>query len=286
MILFAWTATMAFLAAYGTTILAVAGTAAMVAGAGVSIYSGHKANEAAKTSADQQRAASQAAAQAQQMAANAQAEQLKDKAELATLQASIEGKKAGVAQEKGEIEEQRRMAQLSYDIGNAYAAWAGNGLLVDGGADSFGSLLTANAREAGQDVGIIKANTANEVWEHEQNATSYLLTAKSYESQAGYSSLTGQVNANATLMAGEAQAYATRQQGLTALYSGYGSALQMLGSAAVGLAGSGVFSSSGTWAGGAANMSNSGGWAIPSNPGMPSNLSTGINSWSAPTALA
>jgi hypothetical protein len=258
MILFAFTAAVAamaaFWAAYGTAItagLAIAGTLSMVAGAGVSIYSGHQANAAAKTAASQQQAASQAAAQAQQMAANAQAEQLKDKAELATLQASIENKKAGVAQEKGEIEEQRRMAQLSYDIGNAYAAWAGNGLLVDGGADSFGSLLTANTREAGQDVGIIKANTANEVWEHEQNATSHLLTAKSYESQAGYSSLTGQVNANATLMAGEAQAYATRQQGLTALYSGYGSALQMLGSAAFGAANFWGGSATGTIAAGA-----------------------------------
>lgn len=269
MIVFAFTATMAFLAAYGATMLAVAGAAAMAVGAGVSIYSGHQANNAAKKTANMQQAASQAAAQAQQMAANAQAEQLKDRAELATLQANIEGKKAGVAQEKGEIEQQRRMAQLSYDIGNAYAAWAGNGLLVDGGADSFGSLLTANAREAGQDVGIIKANTANEVWEHEQNATSHLLTAKSYESQADYSSLTGQVNANATLMAGEAQAYATRQQGLTALYSGYGSALQMLGSAAVGLGTSGIFSPGG-------NVANSAG----------TGLSTTIPQEVAPTGAA
>lgn len=243
--------------------LAVAGICLLIAGAGVSIYSGYRADAAAKTAAGQQRAASEAAAAAQRMAAQAQADQLRDQAELAALQANVEGKKAGVAQERGEIEARRRMLQLSYDVGNVYATAAGNGLLVDGGNDTVGQILTANVREAAQDVGIAKANAANEVWEHDMNRTSALMSQKSYLAQSEAASLGGEATSNATLLSGEAQAYATRQAGLTALYQGWGSGLQMLGSAAVGGAGAFGGSSGGgfSWAGGAGNMSNSGGWS-------------------------
>lgn len=256
-----------FFATYGATIATTVGVGLMAAGAGVSIYSGYQANEAAKTAANQQRAASQAAAAAQQMAAEAQSQQLKDKAELAALQANVENQKAGVAQEQGEIEARKRMLQLSYDIGNVYAGAAGNGLLVDGGNDTVGQILTANVREAAQDVGIVKANAANQVWEHEMNATSALMTQKSYLAQSEASSLVGQADAGATLLSGEAQAYATRQAGLTALYQGWGNGLSMLGSAAMGGANAGLFGGGGntgggfTWAGGKANWANSGGWA-------------------------
>lgn len=245
--------------------LAVTGIVLMAAGAGVSIYSGYQANAASKTAADQQRAASEAAAAAQRMAAEAQAQQLRDRAELAALQANVENKKAGVAQEQGEIETRRRMIQLSYDIGNVYANAAGNGLLVDGGGDTVGQILTANVREAAQDVGIAKANAANQVWEHEMNATSALISQKSYLAQAESSSLTGEANAGATILSGEAQAYATRQQGLTALYQGWGTGLSMLGSAALGgakFAGGGTGGGAGfKWADGKASMLNSGGWS-------------------------
>lgn len=157
------------------------------------------------------------------------------------------------------------MLQLSYDIGNVYAGAAGNGLLVDGGNDTVGQILTANVREAAQDVGIVKANAANQVWEHEMNATSALMTQKSYLAQSEASSLVGQANAGATLLSGEAQAYATRQAGLTALYQGWGNGLSMLGSAAFGGAkafgGGGNTGGGFTWAGGKANWANSGGWA-------------------------
>ena len=230
--LFAFTGLAAFWAAYGSTILASTAVAATLAGAGMSIYSGYQANAAAKESAKMQTAASQAAAAAQQMAAQAQADQLRDQAQLAGLQAHLENEKAGVAQQQGEMESRRRMIQLNADIGNTYAQWAGNGLLVDGGNDTLGHLLTANTREAAQDVGIIKSNTENEVWEHGMNRTMALLSQKSYEGQAESASLIGKANANSTLLSGEAQAYATRQAGLTALYQGWGSGISMLGSAA------------------------------------------------------
>lgn len=221
--------------------LLIGGLVSMVAGAGVSIYSGYQANAAAKNAANMQTDAANAAANAQRMAAEAQAQQLRDQAELAGLQAAMEDKKAGVAQEQGQIERQRRMIQLSSDIGNIYAQYAGNGLLVDGGNDTLGQLLTANTREAAQDVGIIKSNEENSVWEHGMNKSMALLTQKSYEGQAANAQNVGEAGALSTLLSGEAQAYATRQQGLTALYSGWGSGISMLGSAATMGAKSGLF---------------------------------------------
>ena len=223
------------------TALAVTGLIAMVAGAGVSIYSGYQARSAANKSARMQESAANAAANAQRMAAQAQAQQLRDQAEIAALQASVENKKAGVAQEQGQIEAQRRMVQLSYDIGNMYAQYAGNGLLVDGGNDTLGQLLTANTREAAQDVGIIKSNTENAVWEHGMNESMAKMSQKSLLAQSSNALSVGDANANATLLSGWAQAYATRQQGLTALYSGWGSGISMLGSAATLGAQSGLF---------------------------------------------
>lgn len=220
-------------------VVAITGIASAIAGAGVSIWSGYQANAASKTAAGQQRAAADAAAQSQRMAADAQARQLRDKAALAGLQAATEDKKAGVAQAQGEIEARRRSLQLASDIGNAYAQFAGNGLLVDGGDDSLGALLTAQTREAAQDVGIIRTNAANAVWEHGVNRTSALLTQKSLLTQAESASLAGEAGANATLLSGEAQAYATRQAGRTALLQGWGTGLSMLGSAA--MAGYGAF---------------------------------------------
>lgn len=215
------------------TALLWGGIAAMATGAGFSIYSGYQANSAAKHSAAMQDAANQAAANAQRMAADAQAQQLRDQAELAGLQATIEDKKAGVAQEQGQIERQRRMVQLAADIGNAYSQYAGNNLLVDGGNDTLGQILTANAREAGQDIGIMKSNEENAVWEHSMNKESALISQKSLLGQAGAASAVGEANAFATLLSGAAQSYATRQQGKTALYSGWGSGISMLGSAAM-----------------------------------------------------
>lgn len=215
------------------TALLWGGIASMVTGAGFSIYSGYQANAAAKESARMQTDAANAAANAQRMAAEAQAQQLRDQAELAGLQAATEDKKAGVAQAQAQIEAQRRMVQLSDAIGATYAQYAGNGLLVDGGNDSLGQLLTATTREAAQDIGIIKSNEENAVWEHGMNKSMALLTQKSYEGQAQNAQLVGAAGANSTLLSGEAQAYATRQQGLTALYSGWGSGLSMLGSAAM-----------------------------------------------------
>lgn len=238
--------------------LAITGLVAMIAGAGVSIWSGYKANAAAQKSAKMQDAANQAAANAQRMAATAQAQQLRDQAELAGLQASIEDKKAGVAQEQGQIERQRRMIQLAADIGNAYAEYAGNGLLVDNGNDSLGQLLTANTREAAQDVGIMKSNEQNAVWEHGMNKSMALLTQKSYASQAGAALAVGEANAQATLLSGMAQSYATRQQGKTALYGGWGSGISALGSAAMMGANSGLFG--GTGAGGTPKTDNVYAW--------------------------
>lgn len=217
-----------FMAAYG----AYVALAAMAVGAGVSIYSGYQAQSAANESARMQERASQAAANAQLMAAQAQSQQMQDKADLARIQADMEDKKAAVAQQQGEIEAQRRMIALSESIGATYAQYAGNNLLVDGGNDTLGQLLTANVREGAQDVGITRSNTENAVWEHAMNKATSLMTASSLEGQAGAALSVGSANSYATLLSGEAQAFATRQAGLTALYQGWGSGISALGSAA------------------------------------------------------
>ena len=242
---------------WGTLALAAVADVAMLGAAGMSIYSGYQANSAARESARMQESASEAAANAQRMAAAAQAQQLNDQAELANLQADIEHKKSAQAQEQGEMEAARRSRLLAYDIGNAYAQWAGNGLLVDTSNDSLGELLTNNAREAGQDIGIIKTNTANAVWEHEMNRTSALMSAASLRSQAGSALAVGEANAGATLLSGQAQAYATRQAGLTALYQGWGSGISMFGSWAGGVvsAGGGLGSLGGKAGGAGASTS-------------------------------
>lgn len=214
--------------------LGVAGLGLMGGGSIISILGGFRANDASKQNASLQYAASNAAANTQRMAAAAQSQQLKTQAELAGMQAKIEQQKAGVAQEAGEIEQQRRMRLYAADIGNLYAQYAGNGLLVDGGADTLGNLLRTNALEAGEDIGVSKANTANEVWEHDMNRTAALVSQKSYLAQADSALSIGDANAQATLMSGWANAVATRQAGMTALYSGLSTGLTGLGGAALG----------------------------------------------------
>lgn len=216
------------------TVLGLGGLGMMVGGSIINVISGFRTNDASKQNAAMQYAASNAAANTQRMAAAAQSQQLKDQAALEGMKAKLEQQKAGVAQEAGEIEQQRRMRLYAADIGNLYAQYAGNGLLVDGGADTLGNLLRNNALEAGEDIGVSKANTANEVWEHDMNKTAALVSQKSYIAQAGSALSIGDANAQATLLSGWANAVATRQAGMTALYSGISSGLSGLGGAALG----------------------------------------------------
>ena len=211
------------------TVLGATGLGLMGVGSVIGMLSGFRANDASKQAASMQRDATLAAANAQRIAASAQSQQLKDQAELAGMQATIEQRKAGVAQEAGEIEQQRRMRLYAADIGNMYAMYAGNGLLVDGGADNLGNLLRTTALEAGEDIGVSRANTANAVWEHDMNKAAALVTQKSYLAQSSNALATGDANAQSTLMSGWANAVATRQAGMTALYSGLSTGLSGLG---------------------------------------------------------
>lgn len=96
------------------------------------------------------------------------------KAEGAQLdrQAGVEDARAGIEQVRGEREAERRSRVLAHDVGQMYADFAGNGLLVDGGTakDTVGSALRLQASEAAADVGTIRDNAAMQVWGHMANA--------------------------------------------------------------------------------------------------------------------
>lgn len=133
-----------------------------VAGAAVSGVSSYQQGQAAKRSADAQR--QQAEAQASE----------------SERQARIENERAAIAQTQGEQEAAKRSRLLAADIGAAYAAYAGNGLLVDGatGADTLGSVLRTQVSEGQADISTIRDNTALSVWEHQSNASSLLASAE------------------------------------------------------------------------------------------------------------
>ena len=94
-------------------------------------------------------------------------------------QARHEEAKAGIAQIQAEQEAERRSRLLAADIGSAYANFAGNGLLVDGGGkDTVGSVLTTTAAEAARDISTIRDNGRMNVWEHQSNAKSLMTSAE------------------------------------------------------------------------------------------------------------
>jgi hypothetical protein len=179
MILFAFTGLALGLGASFTSGWALAGAitgvvadAALVAASAYSAYS----------SAQMSRANAKAAAQQQQIAAQQQRLQAEaQQAAAADLerQAANEQAKAGIAQMQAEQEAERRSRIMANDIGSAYANYAGNGLLVEGGDDdTFGRVLTTTVKEAEQDISTIKDNGRMSVWDYKSNAESLMVSAR------------------------------------------------------------------------------------------------------------
>lgn len=171
------------------TILGIGAMTAMGAEAGIKAYSAYQQGKEGE-----RRAKSEAEIQMKQAQAyNLQAADLE-------RQARHEEAKAGIAQIQAEQEAERRSRLLAADIGSAYANFAGNGLMVDGGSgDTVGSVLTTTAAEAARDISTIRDNGRMNVWEHQSNAKSLMTSAETNRISA-QSSLIG---AKSTLKSGK-----------------------------------------------------------------------------------
>lgn len=146
-------------------------------------------------------AATATSAVGQIYAANAQASAMDQQAENERFQALLNERRAGEAQEAGEVEASRRSIQLAREIGGAKAAFAGNGLLVED-TGTVGGVNKSLTTEARQDIGIISTNTARQVWGYEANATSNKISANSYNKQASATRTAGKISAAGTLLQG------------------------------------------------------------------------------------
>ena len=102
--------------------------------------------------------------------ATEQQNQLDQQAENERYQALLNDRRAAVAQKAGEVEAERRSRQIAIDLGSNRAAFAGNGLLLDGSADTTAAIEDATIAEGWQDIGIIKENAAMQVWGYLTNA--------------------------------------------------------------------------------------------------------------------
>lgn len=135
------------------TILGITGIVGSLVGGGLSAYGSYQQGRAAN-------------------------DQAKAEANQALQQAKMEQSRGEMAQLQGELERNARSRQLAADIGSAYANYAGNGLLVDGGSkDTLGSILTTQVSEASRDLSIMRENTAMDVWGHQANAVQFRNTA-------------------------------------------------------------------------------------------------------------
>jgi hypothetical protein len=103
------------------------------------------------------------------MGATEQRNQLGQQAENEKYQAMINDHRAVVAQKAGETEAERRAKQIAIDLGSNRSAFAGNGLLLEADGTT-GATEDATVAQGWQDIGIIKQNTAMNVWGFQTNA--------------------------------------------------------------------------------------------------------------------
>ena len=199
-------------AAMWATIGAAVADAAVIAGTALSISASYKQADAAASAARAQ--------------AKAQADMYAQQSSEYGRLAEVENAKAGIAQVQGELEAEARSRALASEIGGIYAAYAGNGLLVDSDDpdDTFANVLKSSVGEAQHDITTIRDNTAISVWDHQQNRRAYLANASIYSNAA-----------TNTIKVGEAQAKSA-YAGLTE--SAIGKGLSAAGS----LAGMGISS--------------------------------------------
>lgn len=96
------------------------------------------------------------------LGASQQKKAAKQQADVYRKQAAHTRERAAQAFEAGEHKAVKRSKQLAQRQGSNRAAFAGKGLLVDGGATAD-DIYDTNAAEAAQDISIINENTKNTV---------------------------------------------------------------------------------------------------------------------------
>lgn len=198
--------------------LAIASMATMAVGAGLSAYSSYQQGKEAEREAKAQ-------AEIQRLQADAYSQQAAD----LERQARREEAKAGIAQIQAEQEAEKRSRLLAADIGSAYANFAGNGLLVDGGKnDTVGSVLTTTAAEASRDISTIKDNGRMNVWELQSNAQSLLTSAG-----------TSRLSAEASLLGSKSSLKSGKYARRAGITSAIGSLVS--GGASIGMGAAGYF---------------------------------------------
>lgn len=159
------------------TAAAVAADAAIIAGTAYSAYSSYEQGKAA----DQQ--AKAAAAENR-------------------YQAQLMEERAGIAQIQGEQEAEKRSRILAAEIGRQYANWAGSGLLVDAGDDTFASVLDSTVAEGQADVTTVKNNAAINVWTYKSNSNSLLASAENNLISGSNARVAAKYNALGTSLSG------------------------------------------------------------------------------------
>ena len=135
--------------------------------------------------------------------AQEQKNQLDQQAENERYQAMINDHRAAVAQKAGETETERRAKQIAIDLGSNRAAFAGNGLLLDGSADTTGTIEDATVAEGWQDIGIIKDNAAMQVWGYQTNAAQQRTSATEMNRQGAKGVKGAKVMAIASIATGQ-----------------------------------------------------------------------------------
>jgi len=160
--------------------------------------------------------------------AQEQKNQLDQQAENERYQALLNDHRASVAQRGGEIEAERRARQIAVDLGNNRAAFAGNGLLLDGSADSTGLIEDATVAEGWQDIGIIKDNAAMQVWGFQTNAIQQRQSASEMNRQGKKGVKGAKVTAIASISTGQG----VQTGGMQSYFAGRQSSNQGGGSAA------------------------------------------------------
>lgn len=116
------------------------------------------------------------------LGATEQRNQLDQQAENERYQAMVNDHRAVVAQQAGETEAERRAKQIAIDLGSNRSAFAGNGLLLEADGTTAAT-EDATVAQGWEDIGIIKQNTAMNVWGFQTNATQQRTSASEMNRQ-------------------------------------------------------------------------------------------------------
>ncbi|MCQ2299975.1 MAG: hypothetical protein MJZ81_07630 [Bacteroidales bacterium] len=103
---------------------------------------------------------------------------------IAKQNAANEEAAAGIEQQRGMLEAEKRARLLASDVGSTYANFAGNGLAVDGGSssgDTLSDILRTTTSESAADISTINDNARLNAWSHLQNAANLRAEAKAMQ---------------------------------------------------------------------------------------------------------